>query len=186
MRLGNDIVDHAATQGHNPRFIDRILNPEEKSRRESWSLNDRLLWLYWACKEAAYKAVRQKQDIPFHHREFIVTPDLMSIVYHSETFQLSTRQDEDAIFALATDGDPLRCHSRIASFSCEADPAAQSEKARSLLLDLAAEHLNLPRAELQITTQNRIPKIVHGSQILPHAASLTHHGRYVAASLAIP
>ncbi len=186
MRLGNDIVDHAATQGHNPRFIDRILNPEEKSRRESWSLDESLLWLYWACKEAAYKAVRQSRDIPFHHREFIVAPDFKSIGYYAEIFQLSTLQDGAAIFALATDGDPLRCHSRIAKFTQEADPAAQSEKARSLLLDLAAEHLSLPRAELQITTQNRIPKIVHGTQILPHAASLTHHGRLVAASLATP
>jgi phosphopantetheinyl transferase (holo-ACP synthase) len=186
LRLGNDIVDHAATQGHNPRFIDRILNPEEKARRPAWSLDEPLLWLYWACKEAAYKAVRQTRDIPFHHREFTVAADLKSLTYHGETFQISTERKDDALFAVATDGDPGRCHSRIESFAKEADPAEQSEKARSILLDLAAQHLGLARVELAIITQNRVPKIFHKGLVLPHAVSLTHHGRYVAASLAIP
>jgi phosphopantetheinyl transferase (holo-ACP synthase) len=186
LRLGNDIVDLAAIQGHHPRFIDRILNPEEKSRRSAWSLDEALLWLHWACKEAAYKAIRQSQDIPFHHREFIVAADLRSLRYHSSILQLSTRQKEDAVFALATDGDPGRCHSRIASLTGEASPNAQSESARMLLLDLATEHLALPRSDLAIITEDRIPKIQYAGRVLPHAVSLTHHGRYVAASLAIP
>jgi phosphopantetheinyl transferase (holo-ACP synthase) len=186
LRLGNDIVDLAATQGHNPRFIDRILNPEEKKRRPAWALDEPLLWLHWACKEAAYKAIRQAREIPFHHREFIVSADLKSLRYHEEILKLSTSQEAEVIFALATDADPDRCHSRIAAFEREAPPTAQSERARALLLDLATEHLALPRSELAIITEHRIPKILHAGRILPHAVSLTHHGRYVAASLSIP
>lgn len=184
MRLGNDIVDRAATAEHNPRFIDRILHPEEKSRSSQWSLDAPLLWTYWACKEAAYKAIRQSRDIPFHHREFIVAPDLTSVRYHQETLQLITRQEGEALFALATDGDPSACHSRIFAFDREPEPSVQSQKAREILLDLTAETQQLPRGELAITTQNRIPKILHRNRILPHPVSLTHHGRYVAASLA--
>jgi phosphopantetheinyl transferase (holo-ACP synthase) len=186
LRLGNDIVDRSATQGHNPRFIDRILHPKEKARRTDWSLNDSVLWLYWACKEAAYKAIRQSRDIPFHHREFIVSEDFTSLAWHGDILQLSTRLEDDAIFAVATDGDPRCCHSQIAAFATEADPATQSEKARDLLLVLAEVHLALPRRELTIITENRIPKIQHKTQVLSYAMSLTHHGRYVAASLAVP
>jgi phosphopantetheinyl transferase (holo-ACP synthase) len=186
LRLGNDIVDRTATREHNPRFIDRILNPEEKARRPAWSLDEPILWLYWACKEAAYKAIRQSRDIPFHHREFIVAADFKTLSFHQEILQLRTRQEEDAIFALATDGDPDRCASQIAAFVTEPDPKAQSEKARTILLDIAATHLHLPRAELSVVTENRIPRLLHKGQVLPYAMSLTHHGRYVAASLAIP
>jgi phosphopantetheinyl transferase (holo-ACP synthase) len=186
LRLGNDIVDRAATHEHNPRFMDRILNPEEKSRRASWALDEPLLWLYWACKEAAYKAIRQSRDIPFHHREFTVSSDLTSIQYHNEVLRLSTKQDGDALFALATDGDPNLCQTRIGSFAVEPDPATQSARARELLLDLASITLACPLTELSITTQQRIPKILHQGRILPHPVSLTHHGRYVAASLTIP
>ncbi|WP_176736383.1 4'-phosphopantetheinyl transferase superfamily protein [Oligoflexus tunisiensis] len=185
MRLGNDIVDRAATREHNPRFVDRILNPEEKSRHQTWSLDEPLLWLYWACKEAAYKAIRQSRDIPFHHREFIVSPDMTTLRYHTETLRLSTRQEGDALFALATDADPVRCHSRILSFDTESDPATQSAKARSLLLELTATTLQCPVTDLAITSTHRIPKILQKGRVLPHPVSLTHHGRYVAASLAI-
>jgi phosphopantetheinyl transferase (holo-ACP synthase) len=186
LRLGNDIVDRKATAAHNSRFQNRILNPLEKSRRQIWSLDEPFLWFYWAAKEAAYKAIRQSRDIPFHHREFIVSEDLTRIVWKDETFQLQFIQDADAVFALATDGAISQCHSQIASFSEEAAPLLQSEKARALLLDLAAQHLALPRAEMTIQTENRIPKLMHQGRTLPHAMSLTHHGRYVAASLAVP
>jgi len=185
LRLGNDIVDRAATAEHNPRFIDRILNPEEKSRHAAWSLDEPLLWLYWACKEAAYKAMRQTHEIPFHHREFIVAPDLTSIRYHQTTLHLSTRHQGAAIFAMATDADIQTCHSQIFAFDLEPAPNIQSDKARAILLDLAAANLLLPRAELSIITENRIPKIVYQSRILNHPVSLTHHGRYVAASLLV-
>jgi phosphopantetheinyl transferase (holo-ACP synthase) len=186
LRLGNDIVDRKATAGHNPRFPNRILNPLEKSRRQVWSLDEPFLWFYWAAKEAAYKAIRQSRDIPFHHREFIVSEDMTRIVWKDESFQLQIMEDADAVFALATDGAIAQCHSQIAAFSAEAEPPLQSAKARALLLDLAVQHLALPRAEISIQTENRIPKLMHQGRLLPHAMSLTHHGRYVAASLAVP
>jgi len=186
LRLGNDIVDRKALGGHNPRFTDRILNPIEKARRQNWSLDESFIWLYWACKEAAYKAIRQSREIPFHHREFIVSEDMTGIVWQDETLQLHVMEDADAIFALATDGQKFQCHSQIARFPKELAPALQSEKARALLLDLAALHLPWPRAELSIRSKNRIPQLIRQGQALPHAMSLTHHGRYVAASLAVP
>lgn len=186
MRLGNDIVDRKATAGHNPRFQDRILNPTEKSRREHWSLDEPFLWFYWAAKEAAYKAIRQSRDIPFHHREFLVSEDMTRIIWQDESFQLQIMEDADAIFAVATDGRLAQCHSQIAAFPDEPAPALHSDKARALLLDLAALHLGFPRAALAIQTDKRIPKLIHQGKPLPHALSLTHHGRYVAASLAVP
>lgn len=142
-----------------------------------------MLWSYWAAKEAAYKAIRQSRDIPFHHREFIVAADLQSIRYHDETLHLSVAPDP--VFALVTDLPLVQCRSRIHSFTEEPEPAEQSRKARELLLDLAGELLQLPRAELSVGSEQRIPRILYQQKVLPHPVSLTHHGRFVAASLAV-
>jgi hypothetical protein len=149
-------------------------------------MDEAFIWFYWAAKEAAYKAIRQTRDIPFHHREFIVSEDMTRIVFQGETLRMHIIEDADAIFALATDGETSQCHSQIAAFPEEPAPALHSEKARALLLDLAALRLSLPRADLSIHAENRIPRLIHQGKPLPHAMSLTHHGRYVAASLAVP
>jgi phosphopantetheinyl transferase (holo-ACP synthase) len=183
LRLGNDIVDIAFTAEHNPRFVDRIISPLEKSLFPPLTLNDPLLWKLWAAKEAAYKAIKQKLDIPFHHREFLVNSTLSSVSYHEQTLQLSVMQNGDFVFAVVSDLSAEQIHSRFATFAQEPTADQQSQKARAMLLELAAESLQLPEAELSLQSDARIPRICYQGQRLNVPVSLTHHGRGVAASV---
>ena len=183
MRLGNDIVDLLFTAEHNLRFVDRIVSPLEKSLFPQLTLSDPMLWKLWAGKEAAYKAIKQKIDIPFHHREFLVNASMTSISYHNQTLLLSVIQTGDFIFAVASDFPAEQIHSRFSTFDQEATPDQQSQKARAMLLELAAESLQLPEAELSLQSDARIPRICYQGQRLNVPISLTHHGRGVAASI---
>ena len=59
--VGNDIVDlkepdHCGKSGDD-RFLGRVFTPEERDRIVGAACPDKLLWAFWAAKEAAYKAV---------------------------------------------------------------------------------------------------------------------------------
>lgn len=59
--IGNDIVDLAFSgtffDDHYGRFLNRILTDEEQAALKSSSLPKHFLWVFWAAKESAYKAV---------------------------------------------------------------------------------------------------------------------------------
>jgi len=59
--LGVDVVDlrNPRTRGrhHNDRFVDRIFDPPERKLVMGATDPERALWLHWAAKEAAFKAV---------------------------------------------------------------------------------------------------------------------------------
>ena len=69
MIVGNDIVDLELAGEPSPRFVARVLAPEE--RRASTRAAD--VWRRWAAKEAAFKALaRRDPGLPFVHARFVV------------------------------------------------------------------------------------------------------------------
>lgn len=184
MRLGNDIVDLSFAQGHHPRFASRILHPIERERFPLAIQNPSLLWSLWAAKEAAYKAIKQKEDIGFHHRKFIVAADFKSIQYQQQTLELRVEQEVDLIFALAADPSLNQIQTLKLSLDYEPSPKEQSLKTKELLIQIAALFLQVAPQTLAVTSHQRIPKIQWLGKTLEHPASCTHHGRFLAASLA--
>ncbi|NIP57574.1 MAG: 4'-phosphopantetheinyl transferase superfamily protein [Gemmatimonadetes bacterium] len=80
--VGNDVVDlrdpRCEGKSEDPRFLSRIFADDEASMIRSASpRSDRTLWLLWAAKEAAYKAVTKLLGSPpiFEHRAFRVRMD---------------------------------------------------------------------------------------------------------------
>lgn len=76
--LGNDVVDLISARSMDPtlrpRFLQRVLHPEEEALVAA-SPDPRLaLWLIWAGKEAIFKSTSKAQGHPpvFHHRRFQV------------------------------------------------------------------------------------------------------------------
>lgn len=75
--VGNDILDlrdpRLRDKHHDLRFIRRIFAPEEASRILSATEPNRLLWLMWAAKEAAFKVVsKEAERAPvFRHASFV-------------------------------------------------------------------------------------------------------------------
>lgn len=79
--VGNDVVDlrdpRCRGKAEDERFVARIFSDAEASEIRAASRPDRALWLRWAAKEAAYKAVSKLLGSPpvFEHRAFRVRLD---------------------------------------------------------------------------------------------------------------
>ena len=91
--LGNDIVDltqaDADLQQIHPRFMRRVCSPCEQTFLTCCKHSEltRWLWLHWAAKEAAYKALQRLQPaLPFQPAKFIFDPTQKKVGYKSYTF----------------------------------------------------------------------------------------------------
>jgi phosphopantetheine--protein transferase-like protein len=78
--VGNDIVDlkepDNCGKSGDDRFIGRVFIPEERDRIVGAACPDKLLWAFWAAKEAAYKAVsRDDPSIRSTPRRYSVALD---------------------------------------------------------------------------------------------------------------
>lgn len=66
--IGNDIVDLnlAKTQSTWRRrgYLQKIFSKEEQKHILNSENKDRMVWLFWSMKEAAYKAWQRKNDMP--------------------------------------------------------------------------------------------------------------------------
>ena len=77
--VGNDVVDLAdgrtVGKASDVRFLKRIFNEEERAAIAVAASPDLELWLRWAAKETAYKAVSKLLGTPptFAHRTFVVS-----------------------------------------------------------------------------------------------------------------
>ena len=76
--IGNDIVDLTSPdsigKSRDRRFIARVFTPEEQEGIERSPTPDTTLWMFWAAKEAAFKAASKlKPGLSFIHRAFVVT-----------------------------------------------------------------------------------------------------------------
>ncbi|MBA4422980.1 MAG: hypothetical protein C0390_07735 [Syntrophus sp. (in: bacteria)] len=82
--VGNDIVDLKETdncgKSGDDRFLGRVFTPEERDRIVEAAYPDKLLWAFWAAKEAAYKAVsRDDPSIRSTPRSYHVALDDQNI-----------------------------------------------------------------------------------------------------------
>ncbi|MBN1689053.1 MAG: 4'-phosphopantetheinyl transferase superfamily protein [Candidatus Omnitrophica bacterium] len=78
-RVGNDVVDlkekETFRKSADERFVQRVFSIEERDRISAAAHPDRVLWIFWAAKEAAYKVfVKKDPSIIFAHKQFHVQP----------------------------------------------------------------------------------------------------------------
>ena len=76
--IGNDIVDLTDPdnigKSRDRRFIARVFTPEEQVRIDRSESPDTTLWMFWAAKEAAFKAIsKSRPGLSFIHRAYVVT-----------------------------------------------------------------------------------------------------------------
>lgn len=173
MIIGNDIVDLEGNTPH-PRFFARITSEQEKCVYNSSILNAHKLW---AIKEAAYKAWKQAiPDLPGVARRFEVQANFTRVAYQDLTLSVQLIQTQDYIFAncFPHDSRPVYQIQQIQ----EDDDA--SEQVRSLAIKKVKE-LVPENTPVHITQDHsRVPRINLHTKSRP--LSLTHHGRFIAAS----
>ncbi len=191
MQLGNDIVDRALSQDHHPRFAQRILSPHEYQDYQANTERDGydLIWHYWSAKEAAYKAYSQASTTLFSPSQWEVDLKAQLIRFETHLWPIRWTEDGDCLLAEVSiaehkDTDWTKVHHVCSLFWKEPTPEEQSMEARRLACELAAELWGGVSTDYQVVKQGKIPKLQNQKGQNFGVLSLSHHGRWVAASLA--
>ncbi len=95
---GNDIVDLTDPEVFNKhrdeRFMSRVFTLREREMIEDSLEPNQMLWMVWACKEAAYKMIRKAfPDAGFLHQLFQVT----KIVFEKSCFRAFLHYKDNGI-----------------------------------------------------------------------------------------
>ncbi len=174
MRLGNDIVDLKIDAHIHPRFLERILHPEEK-KAYSGLKDSKEIWKIWAAKEATFKAHRQGPNplgflIPSRCQVDLQT---MQAYLNHECYELKLEITEDYIHVLSQ-SECFPTETGIRGDCEELSPSRSQELANELRRSLGI--LQLPPKDA-----GGIPRLLIGGERRPY--SLSHHGRFVAIAL---
>jgi len=194
--VGNDIVDLEAPgnagKSRESRFVDRVFTEEERLLIHGASRPDRLLWLLWAAKEAAYKAVsRDDPAVGSIPRRYAVCLDGAEpgpggsqtagrVITPKGTMALAVFATAQWVHALAGDIPPDGfCH-EVAFVAGGEDPSAA---ARVNLLQAIGRQAGCPTESFSILRDPDGPGapglFFRGSQ-LSVPFSLSHDGRFTA------
>jgi len=194
MAVGNDVVDLAdpdcQARHQNPRFLDKILAPMEKERVVTASNPHALLWLLWAAKEAAYKAVSQSRPCTgFVPPRFVVLdpgPGKGRVATPFGTFPMHAELTQDYAHAvvLASPGaNPDAAGWRVKKIAAT---ATASSLARDMAQRCVAQVLGLPAPGhvhiRRIPGARRLgpPQVFVNGRLSPLSLSLSHDGLFVA------
>jgi hypothetical protein len=182
--VGNDVVDLGDGEvlaPRHPRFDERVFCPRERALLAASDGRERLRWILWAAKEAAYKLARKRDPrTVFSPPRFSVSlgERLRGRVAHAGAlFEVAVRAERDLVHAVASDGsspgERLLCGAAAA-----ADLRDPSASVRDLAIRGVAAQLGVPEEDLCVERSARIPRLRARGRALD--LSLSHHGRFVA------
>ncbi len=202
--MGNDIVDLKAPgamgKAGNARFVRRILTIEEQQAVLCADHPDALLWILWAAKEAAYKAVSKSHpDVSFSPGRYSVKlknekPGVLGGMVKTPGGIVRIRifSHEDYVHCIgitASHSGLDRIVYGIKAISREEKmnhpPACQSMAARKLAKERIASYTGRDQDDIQIirnnTARGQGPPMVYFKGKKDNIdISLSHDGRFVA------
>lgn len=200
--IGNDIVDlRQRTPALHPRFVARVFTAREYEYiGASW----RTLWLFWAAKEAAYKALKRI------HSELIFSPisfevDPIRGVVRSQQATVSCRWTESHDYVYAScllhlaQSSSFVVHDWIEEVgvkqqvNAERSIPQESSVVRRLALSNIARELAVSELDLRISSSHEvcaqspakdsgwsaIPRLYLRGKPAKHVLTFSHHGRFV-------
>ncbi|MBW1685364.1 MAG: 4-phosphopantetheinyl transferase family protein [Deltaproteobacteria bacterium] len=185
--VGNDVVDLADPEVRSgpahPRFDARVFAPVEREALRTSGEPNRLRWMLWAAKEAAYKLLKKcDPKLAFSPARFVVALDgsLRGEVVHAKrTLCVSLRTEADALHAVATN-DAHYAARVVSAVGVAPEPLDPSTAVRALAVRTLAERLGLPSTAFRLGRRARIPTLEVAGLAAPLDLSLSHHGRFVA------
>lgn len=195
--IGNDVVDladpEAAEAALHPRFDARAFAAAERSRLDASPQRAALRWVLWAAKEAAWKAARRIGAAgPFRPAQIETRLDDAGrgafegeVIVGAARLRVRVDVEGDAVHALAR-APGLAPGRVISALRRLPDAGAAGAGVRALAVELAAGRLALPRAGLAVARVSRLPELRLGGSPVGAPLSLSHHGRFAAAALALP
>jgi phosphopantetheinyl transferase (holo-ACP synthase) len=183
--LGNDVVDlldpEACAGAQHARFDERVFAEDELRELERSADPVRTRWTLWAAKEAALKCARRcDPGLLFAPRRFRVELAAGCVRSGVERLRLHVVASGGALHAIAA-----RPGARIAAGLARLAPGEDAGRAaRALAVSLVAARVGAAEVELAIERgADRIPRVLREGRLLPHAVSLSHHGRFAACAV---
>lgn len=189
--IGNDVVDltdpETQTGATHPRFDERVFAESELELLSVSGARNRLRWMLWAAKEAAYKVARKIDPrTVFSPSRFVVRLDETlsgEVAVGDQTLRLQLREEAASVHAIVTSDDPARLEVLSGTEAIEVGSApvdAAGNAARTLAIETVAKHLGTEPGRLTIVKVDRVPRILDGGRDTGLDLSISHHGRFVA------
>ena len=186
--IGNDIVDlgdpELCPELRHTRFDARVYAPSERAALEASGAPERLRWIFWAAKEAAYKVARKIDPrVIFSPPRFRVelAADLRGSVQHDDReFCIRVDEAEGRVHALATDEDSFDDEFLWKVIPFDGDVGTAGKAVRALARRELATHLDVQLEDLEVERVERIPVLLWDGKALDLDLSLSHHGRFLA------
>ena len=186
--IGNDVVDLGDSEvqaaGRHPRWDARVFSPPELEALRASGAPNRLRWIFWAAKEAAYKVARKlDRRIVFSPPRFQVRLDatLRGHVRHpGGTLPVMVNEAQGRLHAIASDEVPDASELLEQVIAWDGDAVLAGKALRARVRRELATHFALPAEELEIDRIGRIPVVRVAGRPLDVDLSLSHHGGFVA------
>lgn len=188
--IGNDIVDLALakTQSNWRRrgYLQKIFTKEERHQILDSENRDKMIWLFWSMKEAAYKAWQRKNDLApkFNPRNLECILESTNsekatgkVIIKEESFFTKSFFNFNLIHSLAT----CRENEKIIWKSL----SSKEDLKQSLLREFAAtKGLFSELPELK-KNRNLIPQFYINNEALSYNFSLSRHGNFSGFALSL-
>ena len=170
-------------------FDARVMTTEESRLVLSALDPHRVRWTLWAAKESAFKVVKKVDpSAVFHPKAFEVElttfggahvchskTDFETVLYHSPKWvhAVTTLESKSV-------NSDSRLHSRVLSLESRIEPFDESMEVRTFTRKALGSWLGISWLEVEIVTENRIPRALKRGQALKIDLSLSHDGNFVA------
>lgn len=182
--IGNDIVDlevaRAQSNWKRNGFLQKIFTTREQEYILKAAEPDRMVWLLWAMKEAAYKAHQRRFDLPrfFSPNKFSgtlldqkETSVLGSVSFDAHTYQTRAHFNSELVHCVASYKRRQKYITRITN---------PSEEIKTAIIKDYAYYLNISEELKLVKNKNFIPCLSNAGSIIPANFSLSHHGKFSA------
>ncbi len=185
-----DLLDpQADPQSIHQGFDERVMTDEENRLIVSALDPHRLRWMLWAAKESAFKVVKKVDpSAVFHPKAFEVElitfggahvchskTDFETVLYHSPKWVHAVTTLESK--SVKSDS---RLHSRVLSLESQNRSFDSSMEVRTFARKALGSWLEVSWTEVEIVTENRIPRATRRGKRLEIDLSLAHDGNFVA------
>jgi hypothetical protein len=186
--LGNDVVDlrdsGSGADARHPRFDARAFAPEERARIARSGAPERLRWVLWSAKEAAYKVARKLDARSvFAPARYAVRLDASLrgevALPDGRRIAVRVRSDAECVHAVASERPDFEqglVEGLAALGACTA--AEEGARTRELATRAIAHALCRPESEIAIDRRGRIPELRVAGVRCACDLTLSHHGRF--------
>ena len=188
--IGNDIIDIDYTRKHSDwrrrGWLQKIFNSYEQDVIADSIDPFVTVWRLWSMKESAYKLhLRRRQERSFNPSSISckILDDKVGLVnFDGREYRTETKTNDEYIYSSAVAYSGGIANHHIYSFD---ELKIKSNDYYNFILDKMSEDLNLNRDQVHLKKCTLgIPHLYFGDSQQDVCISITHHGAYLAFSIA--